>query len=353
MRESDIGDAAQQVFIIAARKLALIRPGTERAFLFQTAMRVASNTRRTHRRHREVGEAELFALADPGPGPEDLAEERSRRRLLDRVLDEMSLETRAVFVLSEIEELTMAEIAALVKIPPGTVASRLRRAREQFREGIMQLRLRGRIIVAGLGLAGGLSSASSEASAMFLMVVKWAAVGASAGALTLGAAHQIERRSAPVASPAVVAVRDERPSIREIPLPAGRGPQDRPDEITLRPNVGTAPRAVGPVAPSRDRASALAAEVASLDQARKALAVGDAKRALSLLSAHQVDFPSGDLAPEATYLRVQALLKAGDRQAAVDLARRFIASFPRSPQAGAMRALTLERIEAAAGDQKD
>ena len=57
----------------------------------------------------------------------------------------MSLETRAVFVLSEIEELTMAEIAAMTNISLGTVASRLRRAREQFRAGVEELRREGRI----------------------------------------------------------------------------------------------------------------------------------------------------------------------------------------------------------------
>lgn len=145
VHEPDIGDAVQQVFVIASRKLSLIRKNTERAFLFQTAMRVASNARRTHRRRREADEAELLALPETGPGPEEFAEEVRRRRLLDRVLDTMSLETRAVFVLSEIEELTMAEIATMTKIPPGTVASRLRRAREQFRAGVEELRREGRI----------------------------------------------------------------------------------------------------------------------------------------------------------------------------------------------------------------
>jgi RNA polymerase sigma-70 factor (ECF subfamily) len=143
--ESDIGDASQQVFLIASGKLALIRSNAERAFLFQTAMRVAANARRTQRRRREVGEQLLPTLPETGPDPEDAADQLRRRRLLDQVLDTMSLETRAVFVLSEIEELTMAEIAAMTRTPAGTVASRLRRAREQFREGVRLLREEGSI----------------------------------------------------------------------------------------------------------------------------------------------------------------------------------------------------------------
>jgi RNA polymerase sigma-70 factor (ECF subfamily) len=38
-----------------------------------------------------------------------------------------------VFALYELEELTMAEIASILDLPEGTVASRLRRAREEFR----------------------------------------------------------------------------------------------------------------------------------------------------------------------------------------------------------------------------
>src|SRR5438105_10514602 len=52
--EADLGDAAQQVFLVTARKLDLVRHGSERAFLFQTAVRVASDSRRTRRRRREV-----------------------------------------------------------------------------------------------------------------------------------------------------------------------------------------------------------------------------------------------------------------------------------------------------------
>ena len=49
-----------------------------------------------------------------------------------QVLEQLSLELRAVFVLYELEEFTMAEISEALEIPPGTVASRLRRGRETF-----------------------------------------------------------------------------------------------------------------------------------------------------------------------------------------------------------------------------
>src|SRR4051812_39693933 len=52
--EHSVDDAAQQVWIVAARKLASITPGQERAFLFGTALRVASDARRSASRRREV-----------------------------------------------------------------------------------------------------------------------------------------------------------------------------------------------------------------------------------------------------------------------------------------------------------
>jgi RNA polymerase sigma-70 factor (ECF subfamily) len=52
------------------------------------------------------------------------------------ILDELSLDLRAVFVLHELEEQTIADIATILGIPPGTAASRLRRARTLFYERV-------------------------------------------------------------------------------------------------------------------------------------------------------------------------------------------------------------------------
>lgn len=57
---------------------------------------------------------------------------KQARMLLDQALDELPIELRTVFVLFELEGLTMAEIADVAALAPGTVASRLRRARAGF-----------------------------------------------------------------------------------------------------------------------------------------------------------------------------------------------------------------------------
>lgn len=135
--EADVDDAVQQVFLVAARRV--IQPGAERAFLFSTALRVASHARRTLRRRRESGEA-VPEQTDGTPSPEELLDQRRARALLDEVLEELPLDLRAVFILFELEEMTVVEIATMMAIPTGTAASRLRRARELFHETVARVR---------------------------------------------------------------------------------------------------------------------------------------------------------------------------------------------------------------------
>jgi RNA polymerase sigma-70 factor (ECF subfamily) len=82
----------------------------------------------------------LAAEIHPARDAEAEVEQRRRRECLDRVLDRLAAEHREVFVLAELEDMTMAEIAAVLRIPPGTVASRLRRAREIFEAEASALR---------------------------------------------------------------------------------------------------------------------------------------------------------------------------------------------------------------------
>ncbi len=127
-------DAAQHVFLIAHQKLGEIAPGRERSFLFGTALGVAANARRAGARRRELCDDDAMAVAaDDAPNPEQLMEMKQARALLDDVLDAMEEDVRVVFVLFELEGVPTEEIAAMLELAKGTVASRLRRAREEFR----------------------------------------------------------------------------------------------------------------------------------------------------------------------------------------------------------------------------
>jgi RNA polymerase sigma-70 factor (ECF subfamily) len=130
---ADVDDATQRVFLIANEKLESIRAGSERSFLIAVAMRVASHTRRANQR-REAAQQRWFESQVTAPVPEGPARRAEARDMLDRVLDKMPADLRSVFVLFELEELTVDEVAALLRLPRGTVATRLRRARMVFRE---------------------------------------------------------------------------------------------------------------------------------------------------------------------------------------------------------------------------
>jgi RNA polymerase sigma-70 factor, ECF subfamily len=138
--DADVDDAVQQVFVATAAKLDDVPEGKERAFLFGVSLRTAARLRRDRERRREVDDHDALQVLDPAEGPDQLSDRNRARLLLDQILLSMDPELREVFVLYEVEQLTMAEIADLVAIPPGTVASRLRRARDEFGKGIKRIR---------------------------------------------------------------------------------------------------------------------------------------------------------------------------------------------------------------------
>ena len=111
VRDGDADDAAQKVFLIATRKLEAIRPGCESSYLYQTAIRVASDYRRSKARRTEADfdqHAETPNPADTSPSIDELMDMRRARRQLDAILDKMPMDLRAVFVLHELEQSTMA-----------------------------------------------------------------------------------------------------------------------------------------------------------------------------------------------------------------------------------------------------
>lgn len=128
-------DAAQHVFLVAAQKMTAIAEGAERAFLFGTVTGVAANMRRSQnlRRDREIVDDGALATApDPSRAPDAELERREQCAVLEAILEAMPDDLRVVFVLFELEGLTSIEIAEVLAVPTGTVASRLRRAREDF-----------------------------------------------------------------------------------------------------------------------------------------------------------------------------------------------------------------------------
>jgi RNA polymerase sigma-70 factor (ECF subfamily) len=139
--EASADDAAQEVFIIASRKLDQLEPGRERQFLHAVALRVAANARRARQVRPESAESPTIErTVAQQPSPEALLDRKQARELLDSVLDAMTEDLRTAFVLFELEGYSGPEVAEMLEIPLGTATSRLRRAREAFQESVSKIR---------------------------------------------------------------------------------------------------------------------------------------------------------------------------------------------------------------------
>jgi RNA polymerase sigma-70 factor, ECF subfamily len=138
---ASVDDATQQVFLVASRRLDEIDPPGERAYLLGVALRVASDARRLVARRREVSIDETAEIADHGAPPlEELIDEKRDRERLTGYLASMPDDLREAFVLFELEELSAPKVAELLGVPAGTVASRVRRARDYIRQRLTRKR---------------------------------------------------------------------------------------------------------------------------------------------------------------------------------------------------------------------
>jgi RNA polymerase sigma-70 factor (ECF subfamily) len=333
---AEVDDAVQRTFIIAARKQADVRAGAERSFLAQTALHVAAHARRSAARRREAPASELPELVDAA-NPEQLTSLKHDRALLERVVAELPPELRSVLLLSEVEELSREEIAASLAIPAGTVASRLRRAREQVRE---RWRVE-RGAAAALGVAGLLAAVKARAAALGAWVARSAlkvSAVAAAAVVPLAfvgwpSAPRSARPPEPLiakAEPVVALAPPALPAVDAAPAPDLDVPPAPARPVVVPVVPALAPKKLPP-------AEALRQELAQLDVARARLASGRADQALGLLDAYERSAPRGALRLEAEVLRIDALSRSGRMQQAQARARVFLARYPNSVLAARVR----------------
>ncbi|HEY1697155.1 MAG TPA: RNA polymerase sigma factor [Polyangiaceae bacterium] len=130
--ESDVADVAQEVFVVVMRRLADFEGrSTMRTWIYGICVRTAADYRkRAHRRYERPTDTlgERVAVEDRALAA------REARAELDAILAVLDDDKRAVFVLYEIEELGMSEVAAAVGCPLQTAYSRLHAARARVTE---------------------------------------------------------------------------------------------------------------------------------------------------------------------------------------------------------------------------
>ena len=138
---ADLDDEVQRTFIIAVRRLDDVQLGAERAFLCQVALNLAWHARRSLARRREIPSEQVPEPVETRATPDELIDRMQIRQQLEGIVGRMDESLRAVFMLFVIDEMNLAEIAKLLRVPRGTVASRLRRAREQLRRHVGAIEL--------------------------------------------------------------------------------------------------------------------------------------------------------------------------------------------------------------------
>ncbi len=127
---ADLQDACQEVFLVVHRRLAEFEQRSSmRTWVYGICLRVAAQyRRRAHRRHEELmPEPPETAVLPTQPAE---IEEQQARALLETVLASLDPPKREVFVLYEIEQLPMEEVAAVIGCPLRTAYSRLEAARK-------------------------------------------------------------------------------------------------------------------------------------------------------------------------------------------------------------------------------
>jgi RNA polymerase sigma-70 factor (ECF subfamily) len=131
---ADVPDMAQEVFLTVKRRLPSFEGRSSvRTWIYGICIRMVSDYRNRAFRRREVLHDEIPDVAG-APGQHATAEQNRLRKVLGELLDELNSEQREVFVLYEIEELGMKEVAEALNCPLQTAYSRLHAARAQLKK---------------------------------------------------------------------------------------------------------------------------------------------------------------------------------------------------------------------------
>ncbi len=148
----EVDDITQEVFVVAYQKLDAFDGRYPRGWLFRIAVGVVSDFRkRAHTRREDLDTVPPEPRSAPSDDQEYRVWSRQLRALLDEALDELKDEEREVFVLYQLEGLSMRECGEILGCPEQTGYSRLRTARQKLQR---QLRRRLELTNGSKGVVG-------------------------------------------------------------------------------------------------------------------------------------------------------------------------------------------------------
>ncbi len=375
VEDSTVDDAVQDVFIVVHRKLDDFEGrAAVRTWLFAIARRIALRYRDRARR-RAKDEPEADTPTELGRPDTALSCNEALERL-QSWLDELDEDKRAVFVLSEFEQMRAPEIASMLGANLNTVYARLRAARlhvssrarreanmEGYRASVRtvaharpgagarqrtwlllatKLGITAKAAVATGGLGAGLSALLSKAA------LAAAVVGGSSLAVVSMRATPQASADGPViaaASAAGVDPATEPPLVEPVLAPSARpapAPRAHPvsAEVPLAPSMiallSGAPKASKKASSNvqvegvEAKPEPFAAELERFEQAKVAARRGDTRQALDRIDRYLRDFPRGTFSIEAAALRVRTLCRGQRTEEARKAAATFADTFGES-----------------------
>jgi RNA polymerase sigma-70 factor, ECF subfamily len=138
--EHDAEDVVQDAYLRAAKFFDSFRGGDARPWLITIVRRACYDWLERNRSHQSltVFDEELHSDQGDDRDPAQLVLREENREMLRQALSELPIEFREVLVLRELEGLSYKEIAAITTLPPGTIMSRLARARERLRHCLVK-----------------------------------------------------------------------------------------------------------------------------------------------------------------------------------------------------------------------
>lgn len=134
--EAEMEDVVQEIFVVIYGRLhTLERPDAFRSWVYGIVRRTASSyhrAKRTRAANVEAFRSEPEMAYPQMPSPLELAEQADQVRLLWPLIEGLDPPKREAFVLSELDDMTVPEIAAAISTPINTVYSRIRAARQEL-----------------------------------------------------------------------------------------------------------------------------------------------------------------------------------------------------------------------------
>jgi RNA polymerase sigma-70 factor (ECF subfamily) len=135
----DAQDLAEEVFVRAWTRLASLKDGGAfRTWLFRIAVRLAQDHRKAQRAPTSSLTGLEHTVASEERPPEEAVLSAERQQVVRRAIDRLSEEHREVVTLFYQEGMSVDTISKVLRVPKGTVVSRLSRARAALRKDLAE-----------------------------------------------------------------------------------------------------------------------------------------------------------------------------------------------------------------------